>query len=206
MAYLHLLCLLADAGFGAILISLAIKSARRIMNTDKVLSEEPFDFRTFYETRGRAIGRSLSILKRFTSRYAEQRLYELGFINFKASYIAFLASMEEGGITNNELAKRAGVTKQAMSKVVKLLEDDGYIYTVKNEKDSRSSRIFINDRGKQLLKALSGCMQEIREKFEAMAGQERVTQMIDTMQLLVQKLEQEIGQMPLPMYGCPDAE
>jgi len=176
------------------------------MNTEKVTTKDPFDFRTFYEAKGRAIGRSISILKRYTGRYAEQRLYELGFINFKASYIAFLANMEEGGITNNELAKRAGVTKQAMSKVVKLLEDDGYIYTVKNEKDSRSSRIFINDRGKQLLNALSGCMQEIREKFEAMAGQERVTQMIDTMQILVRELEQEMGQMALPMYGCPDPE
>lgn len=176
------------------------------MNTEKVTTKDPFDFRNFHEARGRAIGRSISILKRYTSRYSEQRLYELGFLNFKASYIAFLANMEEGGITNNELAKRAGVTKQAMSKVVKLLEDDGYIYTVKNEKDSRSSRIFINDRGKQLLNALSGCMQEIREKFEAMAGQERVTQMIDTMQILVRELEQEIGQMSLPMYGCQDPE
>ncbi|WP_229311040.1 MarR family winged helix-turn-helix transcriptional regulator [Larkinella soli] len=143
-------------------------------------------------------------MKRFLGRYAEQRLIEAGFTDFKISYIAFLANLDEGGITNNELARRAGVTKQAMSKVVRLLEDEGYIYSVKDEKDSRSSRIFINDRGKQLLKAVFNCMQDLRRKFDDIAGHDRVGAMLDTMVLLVRELEKESGEIPLPIPVCPE--
>ncbi|GAB3267882.1 hypothetical protein GCM10027347_37050 [Larkinella harenae] len=172
------------------------------MNTNELLTEEAFSFQSFYKIRDRALGRILSKVKRYVGRYIEQRLPELGFPDFKASYLAFLANLEEGGITNNELARRAGVTKQAMSKVVKLLEDDGYIYTVKNEQDSRSSRIFLNERGKQLLVALLVCMQEVREKFDAIAGHERVEAMIDTMTLLVQELDKETDYLPFPGSTC----
>lgn len=172
------------------------------MNTSFSTVLQPFDFQSFYKVRERAIGRVLSKVKRYVSRYIEQRLPELGFSDFKASYLAFLANLDEGGITNNELARRAGVSKQAMSKVVKLLEDDGYIYTVKNEQDSRSNRIFLNDRGKQLLVAVFGCMQEVREKFNAVAGQERVEEMIDTMVLLVQELDKESDYIPFPGTNC----
>lgn len=172
------------------------------MNTEDTAVEDPFDFQHFYQERERALGRVMSIMKRFMGRHVELRLAELGFKDFKASYIAFLANLEEGGITNNELARRAGITKQAMSKVVKLLEDDGYIYTVKNERDSRSSQIFINERGKQLLVAVFNCMNEVKDKFYTIAGRERVEQMLDTMVLLVREIEKDTGVIPLPVFPC----
>ncbi|RRB04112.1 MarR family transcriptional regulator [Larkinella rosea] len=170
------------------------------METEVLTAEKPFDFQFFYRIRERTLGRVMSKMKRFLGRYIEQRLIELGFTDFKASYIAFLGNLEEHGITNNELAKRAGVTKQAMSKIVKLLEDDGYIYTVKSERDSRSSQIFINERGKQLMVAVYNCTEEIRDKFHRIAGYEQVEQMIDTMVLLVREIEKDTG--PLTGIHC----
>ncbi|MFC5410622.1 MarR family winged helix-turn-helix transcriptional regulator [Larkinella bovis] len=171
------------------------------MNTDGVTVAQPFDFHFFYQERERSLGRIMSKIKRYLGRRIEQRLIELGFTNFKASYIAFLGNLEAAGITNNELARRAGVTKQAMSKIVKLLEDDGYIYTMKDERDSRSSLIFINERGKELLVAVFNCMEDVRRDFHAIAGQERVEQMIDTMVLLVREIERDTG--PLTLVPCP---
>ena len=101
----------------------------------------------------------------------------------------FLSNIEEHGTTNNELAKKACVTKQMMSKIVGLLEDEGYIYTQKNPNDSRSSIIFLNERGKELFIALEGCMQEARNKFDTIVGRERMEQVIDTMSRLVTELE-----------------
>lgn len=170
------------------------------MTTEVLTAEKPFDFQFFYQVRERTLGRIMSKLKRYLGRQVEQRLVEQGFSDFKASYIAFLGNLEEGGITNNELAKRAGVTKQAMSKIVKLLEDAGYIYTVKDERDSRSSQIFINERGKQLMVAVFNCMEEIRVQFHGIAGYERVEQMIDTMVILVREIEKDTG--PLTALQC----
>ncbi|AKD58759.1 MarR family winged helix-turn-helix transcriptional regulator [Spirosoma radiotolerans] len=157
------------------------------VETDK----DSFDFNQYRTFRERSIGRILWRLKRYTSNFIEPRLHALGYTDFKMSYLMFLANIEESGITNNELAKRACVTKQMMSKIVGLLETAGYIYTEKNPNDSRSSIIFLNERGKELFVSLKACMQEAREKFDLVVGHERMEQVIDTMVELVNKLESE---------------
>ena len=158
-----------------------------IVETDKT----SFDFNQFRLIRERSVGRLFWRLKRFTSNFIEPRLHALGYSDFKMSYLMFLSNIEENGITNNELAKRACVTKQMMSKIVGLLEEEGYIYTRKNPNDSRSSIIFLNDRGKELFVALEGCMQEARRKFDAIVGHERMEQVIETMARLVTELEKD---------------
>lgn len=157
------------------------------VETDK----ESFDFNQFRAVRDRSVGRLFWRLKRVTSEIVEPRLHALGFKDFKMSYLMFLSNIEESGITNNELAKRACVTKQMMSKIVGLLEDEGYIYTQKNPTDSRSSIIFLNDRGKELFVSIKTCMQEARDKFDIIVGHDRMEQVIDTMVELISKLESE---------------
>lgn len=107
------------------------------------------------------------------------------------SYLMLLANLEEEGTTNNELAKRSGVSKQMMSKIVGFLEKDGYIYTQKNPNDSRSSIIFLNERGEQLFIALKDCMQEVREKFDSIVGHDDMEQVINTMVRLLAELDKE---------------
>ncbi len=155
------------------------------METDK----KSFDFDQYKFIRERSIGRLIWRLKRQMDGFMEPRLHELGFTDFKISYLIFLANIEERGITNNELAKKACVTKQMMSKVVGLLEEAGYIYTQKNPSDSRSSIIFLNERGKDLFIALKSCVEEVRNKFDAIVGQDRMEEVIDTMGILANALE-----------------
>lgn len=159
-----------------------------------MISEEvnmSFDYAHYRAFRERSLGRLMWQMKRFMGSYIEPRLQELGFSDFKLSYMPLLSNLDEDGITNSELAKRACVTKQMMSKTVSLLEASGYIYTTKNENDSRSSIMFLNDRGKALFVALTQCMQEAREKFDKIAGHDRIEQMVDTLALLVRELYPE---------------
>lgn len=157
------------------------------METDKRI----VDFNQLRELRSRAIGRLVWRMKRYMDGFMEPRLQQMGYIDFKLSYLAFLANMEEKGITNNELAKRACVTKQMMSKTVSLLESEGYIYTQRSATDSRSSRIFMNDRGFELLYAVRDCMNEAHAKFSAIVGQDRFEQALDTLRQLADTLESE---------------
>ncbi len=158
-----------------------------IVETDK----KSFDFDQFRYIRDRSMGRLFWRLKRYMDSFMEPRLQELGYTDFKMSYLMFLANIQEQGTTNNELARKACVTKQMMSKIVGLLEEEGYIYTQKNPADSRSSIIFLNERGKELFVALRECMQEARDKFDGIVGHDRMEQVIDTMLLLANTLESE---------------
>ena len=158
-----------------------------IVETDN----KTFDFDQYRLIRERSIGRLIWRIKRYMDGSMEPRLHALGFADFKMSYLMFLANIEEHGTTNNELAKKACVTKQMMSKIVGLLENENYIYTQKNPADSRSSIIFLNDRGKELFLALRDSIEEVRRKFDAIVGYDQMEQVIDTMIKLASTLESE---------------
>lgn len=147
-----------------------------------------FDYSYFERVRERAFGRLFWRMKRYCDIQIEPKLHALGYTDFKLSYMQFLGNVTEEGVTNNELAKRASVTKQAMSKVVNLLEREGYIYTKKNETDSRSSIICLSERGKALFLDLQTCMLDLKTRLSTVVGEERWEQMIDTMVLLVEDL------------------
>lgn len=158
-----------------------------IAETDK----KDFDFEYYRTIRSRSVGRLFWRIKRYMDNRMEPRLHEQGFADFKMSYLMFLSNIDEIGTTNNELAKRAGVTKQMMSKTVSLLEREGYIYTQKNPADSRSSVIFLNERGKDLFHALQKSMQEVRATFDAIVGHNCMEEVIDIMCKLTTALDAE---------------
>ena len=155
----------------------------------KTVDTKLFTFELFREVRGRSMGRLAWRLKRYLDEFMEPRLHERGFSDFKLSYLRLIANIQENGITNNELARKADVTKQMMSKVVSLLEAEGYIYTKKDETDSRASRIFLNERGIALLVNVHECMEEAHEHFKAIIGAERLNRLIDDLRDLVNGLD-----------------
>lgn len=155
------------------------------MKTDN----KTFDYAYMREIRSRALGRLAWRFKRFMDGFMEPRLHQQGFTDFKLSYLRLLANIEENGITNNELARKADVTKQMMSKVVNLLETDGYIFTRRDEQDSRASRIFLSERGFSLLYAVNECMQEANNHFSSIIGPERLQRLITDMRDLVDGLD-----------------
>lgn len=155
----------------------------------KPVDHKLFTFELFREVRSRAIGRLTWRLKRFLDEFMEPRLHERGFTDFKLSYLRLIANIEENGITNNELARKADVTKQMMSKVVSLLEAQGYIYTKKDEIDSRASRIFLNERGFELLVGVHQCMEEVHVHISNIIGEERLNRLIDDLKDVVNGLD-----------------
>lgn len=159
------------------------------MTTEK--DEEVFDFDQFRAIRQRSVGKLLWRVKRYLDNYVEPKLHAQGYTDFKMSYLMFLANITETGITNRELAQKACVTKQMMSKIVSLLEAEGYIYIEKHPTDSRSSIIFLNQRGKDMFLSLRNSMQEARDHFDALVGHARMETMIDTLVELTDALERE---------------
>ncbi len=150
-----------------------------------------FNFEKFQAIRSRSLGRLIWRLKRHIHLHVEPMLIAKGHADFKLSSLAFIANIDEHGTTNNELAKKACVSKQAMSKVVKELEEHRYVYTRPNEADARSSVIFLDERGKQLFVDLNEAMTDVRTRFDKAIGAKKCRQMIDTMYDLLAVLDTE---------------
>lgn len=150
-----------------------------------------FNFERFHAIRRRSLGRLSWRLKRYMDRTMEPMMIARGYGEFKMSSLALLANLTEEGVTNNELAKKAGISKQAMSKVVRELEEGGYIHILPHESDARSSVIFLDERGKALFVDLNEAMEAVRARMDEVVGEERVEEMIDVLFELLEALEND---------------
>ncbi len=99
----------------------------------------------------------------------------------KMAYMPFIMIIGPDGATNNEIAQHANVSKQAMSKVMKELQELGFIIVKPHEGDKRSSQIYLSDKGKEFVLQARICMNELMEEYRQAIGQERYETMIDVM-------------------------
>jgi len=87
--------------------------------------------------------------------WCEQALMELdrsaGHLRLKMSFSQVLIHSSPYGSLINDLAKINNVSKQAISQIVKELEELGYVERKQNPEDARSSKIFLTEYGFQLI-------------------------------------------------------
>jgi DNA-binding MarR family transcriptional regulator len=75
------------------------------------------------------------------------RLALRGYDDFPFASASLLWLMDEGGTRSTVLAQRAGVTKQAMSQLVRLMERQGYLEQVPDPTDTRAKVVRMTERG-----------------------------------------------------------
>ena len=126
-----------------------------------------------YEQKQKSWGKLISHLKRQFDTWATAELENHGYSDFKMGYMPLLMNIHPEGITNNELAKKAKVTKQAMSKVVKELVEAGYIRTETHGQDKRSSIIYLTTKGKKLVLSARSKVFDLEKEYEAFVGKKK---------------------------------
>lgn len=120
--------------------------------------------------RKQSLIRLLGLLKKDMDSRIMEKLQLRGYNNFKLGDLVLIVNIQQEGTINNELAKKARITKQAMSKVVKHLEAEGYIFTRKHASDNRAAVIYLTDKGKILLINSSEIYQEIQAEYTDLIG------------------------------------
>ncbi|WP_459470551.1 MarR family winged helix-turn-helix transcriptional regulator [Aquirufa beregesia] len=104
-------------------------------------------------------------------------LRSLGYENFKIGHIIVLMNLTEQGVTTTDLAKKAKVSKQAMSKLVNELIQKGYLISKSHPQDLRSSLLFCTEKGNQFLEDLMKSRAHLEQKFAEIVGQERLAEL-----------------------------
>ncbi|SCC61980.1 transcriptional regulator, MarR family [Chitinophaga costaii] len=128
--------------------------------------------------RPRSLARLNNLLKKDMDARLGEALVQRGYTDFKLGDMSLVANIDVQGTINNELARKARITKQAMSKVVKNLEAAGYIYTRKHTTDARASVVFLTDKGKQLIIDTSACLAEIKKYYISLIGEKEMEKLI----------------------------
>jgi DNA-binding MarR family transcriptional regulator len=115
------------------------------------------------------IGRLLNnALNRFEKRVL-QILGENGHGEVRYSQVNLTRNLDLGGTITTELARRAGMTKQAMGEIVDQCEQLGLVQRVKDKRDARAKVVHFTKAGLEWLEAfrvaLTQAEQEMRDEL-----------------------------------------
>lgn len=86
--------------------------------------------------------------------------------------INLIAGTETMG--SSELARRAGVTKQAMSQMVNMMEKKGVLKVKQDPNDSRAKMISLTSYGNDFLEYFSSYTQQLNDMYSAIIGDDKM--------------------------------
>lgn len=124
-----------------------------------------------------SLARLINLFKKDIDLRITQRIQERGYKNFKLGDMVLLVHIDAQGTINNDLARKARISKQAMSKVVKNLEAENYISTRKHDTDNRASIIFLTEKGKEFMINVYEGVDEIQALYENIIGADALAEL-----------------------------
>ena len=115
-------------------------------------------------------GRLLGLGHRRFEEGTAERVRARGHGAFRVVHSSVLRNMDRGGTRTTELARRAGVTKQAMGQLVKELVKLGYLDFAPDPSDNRAKLVVYTPLGSRLATDALAAVSEVQDEFKARLG------------------------------------
>jgi DNA-binding MarR family transcriptional regulator len=129
--------------------------------------------------------RVIAHAKKHFEEWSLYNLKEAGYPDIKVGYMSFLMNIGVEGVTNNDLAKRIRVTKQAMSKTVKELQQLDLIEYKTNPSDARSTLITLTLHGLKMVIHSRHKINQLTEKYVKVIGVKKYNETIDALHKII---------------------
>ncbi|WP_428261647.1 MarR family winged helix-turn-helix transcriptional regulator [Haliangium sp.] len=123
--------------------------------------------------RRRHVGRLLFELSTSFERESFARLREMGYSELTQAQKQVIVHLPLAGARLTELAARAGVSKQAMMRLVDGLEVLGYVERVDDPEDLRAKQVRMTRQGRRLLDDALTTVSELEAEYIAVLGDKR---------------------------------
>ena len=145
-------------------------------------------FKEFQERKSKYVGRMLKLTSRYVEEQVEKMWKERGFEDIRTGHIALIANIHPDGTSVNTLAEKAYTSKQAMSQILKELEEFGYVESTTDPEDKRAKVIKLTEKGIAFIELLLHCGKEIDKRFTKILGKEKMQQFTELQFELVSAL------------------
>lgn len=166
---------------------------------DKELKKQLEEFKA---QKSRILGRLLSRAFRLVVDISSEHLVQAGYESYRLGHLILLVHVNVDGSTINELAAHIGISKQAVSKIVKELQEQGYVETEKHPDDARSVLVKITNKGARFTLEWKVCTQVIDARFQEILGADRLELLKDLLLDLADyqenKVEAELTEASAP--------
>lgn len=113
----------------------------------------------------------IQTFQRFEERLVEG-LHSSGFEEVTMAHLSALRHLDLEGLRIGDLARDAGVTKQAMGQMVKELERRGWVEIRPDPTDGRARRVCYTDEGIRLIREAQRKVGELEREFQDILGEE----------------------------------
>lgn len=123
------------------------------------------------------VARSLLAAARSHTAVVVARLATRGYVDFPFAAASLLWLLDDGGTRSTVLAHRAGVTKQAMSQLVRLMERQGYLEQVSDPGDTRAKVVRMTPRGEAVKTACVEVREDLNQKIAKLVGRQAAREM-----------------------------
>lgn len=104
------------------------------------------------------LNKMIGIIERCAMDYKNQRLQELGLSS--CNYVYIISICKNPGISQEELVKKIFVNKSNVTRNLKSLESNGYIYKEVDTKDKRINKIYPTEKSVNVLPKLREVLKE----------------------------------------------
>lgn len=118
---------------------------------------------------------------------------DAGLEGIRPAQAVTLVPLAFGPLHASALAERLGVTRQAVAQAIRALEPHGYLTRTPDTVDARTLLIQLTPRGRQALAVMRANAIAIEGDWRQILGQERLDQLQDTLQLLLQGVPNRRG-------------
>lgn len=144
------------------------------------------------------------LLKRLMDEWNEKQLCGIDDHAFKYAHLPLFMSIGKSGISNNELAEKLNVTKQATSKIIKELESTNMVKSEKSLTDARSVTLHLTPEGETYYQHIKTQITNLEERYKKLVGEKNYETAIDVMLKLIAFHEQQNGCIPTKEKVLPD--
>lgn len=129
------------------------------------------------KTREMLIGALLRVPAQAIHRRLISGLNAAGFQELRLPHMAVLLFPGPDGARPGVLAERAGISKQAMNRLLGSLEDHGYIFRSNDPREGRARIIRFTKRGHASYVKIHDILREIEREWSAELGPRRLAQL-----------------------------
>jgi DNA-binding MarR family transcriptional regulator len=113
-------------------------------------------------------------------------LQESGVEGLRPTHNAVLRFLDEGGTRASELARRSGLTRQALTQIVDDLEDLGLVTRREDPVDRRAKLVVYTDRGHKAFLASRGIIAGLEHDAERRLGRQRYAHLREGLAMLAE--------------------
>ncbi|HYH11831.1 MAG TPA: MarR family transcriptional regulator [Thermomicrobiales bacterium] len=138
------------------------------------------------ELRQRHVGRLLLRAHRAFSVRAAEMLHDRGYPGVALRHIDLLPHIDAAGTRATVLARRAGMTKQGMGKLVAELEERGLVERAPDPTDGRAMLVRFTGVGMDFLEVAVGVVQDLEREYLDILGEERLRDLKESLDCIVE--------------------